>query len=64
MRKEPFTANDLTNINRWLYELNTMNELWDKYDSCGIECAEGRMRANDLYSQLLLIKQHFFPGKA
>lgn len=63
-KREPFTGADLVNINRWLYELNQMNELWDKYEHCGIECSEGKMRAQDLYNQLLLIKQTFFPGKA
>jgi hypothetical protein len=63
-RKEPFTTSDLTAINRVLYDLNQLNELFDKFDSCGIECAEGRMRRDNLYKQLLLIKSTFFPGKA
>ena len=63
-KREPFAASDLAKINGILYDLNGMNELWDKYESCGIECAEGRMRAQDLYNQLLKIKTVFFPGKA
>jgi hypothetical protein len=63
-RREPFTQQDLTNINRVLYELNGLNDLFDKYEQCGIECAEGKMRRDDLYRQLLQIKSTFFPGKA
>jgi hypothetical protein len=63
-KREPFTQQDLTNINRVLYDLNQLNELFDKYDACGVECAEGRMRRDDLYAQLLKIKTVFFPGKA
>ncbi len=59
----PFTAQDLGKMNRILYDLQQLNELFDKYQSCGIACEEGMIRRDALVNQLLEIKKQFFPGR-
>lgn len=59
----PFSAQDLGKMNRILYDLQQLNELFEKMTACALPCEEGIVRRDALVNQLLEIKKQFFPGR-
>jgi uncharacterized membrane protein YjjP (DUF1212 family) len=59
----PLTAEDLKALNENLERLDDASKIIDQATRGGIDMSEQRKQTQELRTQLLRIKQSFFPGR-
>jgi hypothetical protein len=59
----PFTEADLATWNEKLKELDTADLVMTKAENAGIDVSAQRAKSQEIRSQLLRLKQSFFPGR-
>jgi hypothetical protein len=62
MQGSPLSQADLKLLNQALYKLSEAVHAMDKAEAAGIDVSDQRLMQQDLLTQLVAIKQTYFPG--
>jgi hypothetical protein len=62
MQGSPLSQADLKLLNQALYKLSEAVQAMDKAEAAGIDVSDQRLMQQDLLTQLVAIKQTYFPG--